>query len=1062
MKKTILLALFVLLGVGVANAQLRVTGKVTHAESGEALPFVTVAVKGSTVTTLTGNDGTYAINVPDGYNVLSFSSTEFATVEKEINGLTTIDADMIESATLLTEAMVVAYGTATRSAFTGSAGVLKSESIAKTQTSNPVNALGGKVAGVQMTSTTGQPGTTPSVKIRGTGSMSASNAPLYVVDGVPFDGDVSSINPRDIESMTVLKDAASNALYGARGANGVILITTKRGQSGEAVINVDAKWGSNSRGVPQYDVMTDPNQYYEKVYEAMYNGIHLSLGYPEAFTHNYINANIYGNADGGVGYRIHSYPVGEDLFAVGGTINPNATLGYSDGTYYYYPDSWYDELFNSGNLRQEYNISVSGSSDKINYYASGGYLDDAGIAPGSGFTRYTARTNVEYQAKKWLRIGTNIAYTNYISKSPGSQTASGNSGNLFYVANMMAPIYPMYVRNADGSIKIDDRGFTVYDFGDRTSTNFTRTFMNMSNPASTLQLDKTQYAASVFSGKAFGVIDIVEGLRARITFGYDIDDTKYRRLYNAYYGQFAAEKGLVSMAADRTVGMTHQYLLTYAKTFGLHNFDVMAGYEQYNNKIENFSGSKKKLYNPTVVEINNAILDPQVSSSSGRYATQGVFGRAQYDYRGEFFASASVRGDASSRFHKDNRWGAFWSVGGAWLMTKNLLTDVTWLDMLKVKASYGQQGNDALMYSNGTGNLYPYADQYSLSELNGEYALVMTYKGNKDITWETSHSFNVGADFDMFKGKLSGSLEYFSRKTSDMLYFLPVAPSIGYSSYPMNVGSVRNNGFEVELNSNIITTEDLSWNVYLNATHVKNKIISLEESLGGEWVSGSYLYKEGGSMYNFYMPKYAGVDETTGESLWLKDLKDASGNIIGTDVTNLYAEATRYETGDILPDVYGGFGTSVEFMGFDFSIDFQYQLGGRMYDNTYAALMHSGTSDEAGTNWHKDIQNSWTPSNTSTNIPKVDAMSQNQNSLSDRFLTNSNYLSLSNITFGYTLPKSLTRKLYIDGIRVYFVADNVALLTKRKGLDPRQSFTAGGSYMYSAIRSISGGISLTF
>ena len=960
---------------------------------------------------------------------------------------------------VLDEVMVVAYGTAKKSAFTGSAATIKTEKIAARQAANLTGALAGQVAGVQTTNNNGQPGKDAEVRIRGIGSISASNKPLYVVDGVPYDGEISAISTSDIESMTVLKDAASNALYGARGANGVILITTKKGKSGDARVTFDAKWGVNKRGIPSYEAVTDPGKFYELAYAAIYNGD--LEGYAAAG--DLANANLYANnamlSSSYLGYQVFTLPNGEQLIGMDGRLNPNAKLGYSDGTYYYKPDNWSDELFEN-NTRQEYNLSVSGATEKMNYYMSAGYLDDKGIVPNSGFQRYTARLKAEYQVKSWLRMGGNVSFTHYDSREQDTEGGTSN-GNAFYAANIMGAIYPMYIRDAEGNIMTDNRGYKRYDYG--SDTNFSReNVVPNANPLASYMLDKRNYSGDVVSGKWFADIDIWGGIKAKINIGVDANNVRMRDLINPFYGQYSETSGvggIINTEATRSFSTNQQYLLTYNKTFNdVHNLDVLAGHENYNYKYSYLYGSREKLYNPNVPELNNGILNQNNASYTNNYATEGWLFRVQYDYDGKYFGSASFRRDASSAFHPDNRWGNFWSIGAGWLMNKEaFLADQNWIDMLKFKISYGLQGNDNLMFQGGLyRNYYPYMDQLTLSNSNGDFATSLYYKGNPDITWETSHSFNTGFDFNFWGGKLSGTAEYFSRKTTDMLYFKPVSPSMGYSRYPENVGSMVNRGVEVDLNSAIIDTKNFSWNINLNLTHFKNKVLELAPELNGQLIDGSRIYREDESMYQLYLPKYAGVNPETGESQWALLEPDKDGNTVTTEYS--VASNNRFATGDILPKVYGGFGTSFTAYGFDFSIAFAYQLGGRVLDYTYQGLM---SVDAQGSAWHKDMLNAWTPENKNTDVPRMNVQDQYANRLTDRFLTSSDYLSLQNITFGYTLPKSLTRKFQVEGIRLYFVADNVALLTARKGLDPRQGYVSSDN-VYSPIRTISGGISLNF
>ena len=973
-------------------------------------------------------------------------------IKPNVKVVLTSDSEQLE------EVMVVAYGTAKKSAFTGSAATIKNEKITSRQTSNVTNALAGQVAGVQTTSSTGQPGKDATVRIRGIGSISASNTPLYVVDGVPYDGEISAISTSDIESMTVLKDAASNALYGARGANGVILITTKRGKTGDARVTFDAKWGVNKRGIPSYETVSDPGKFYEMAYSAIYNAD--LKGYAAAG--DLASANAYANktmlSSSYLGYQVFTVPNGEQLIGMDGKLNPNATLGYSDGTYYYKPDNWSDELFEN-NLRQEYNLSVSGANDKMNYYMSAGYLDDQGIVPNSGFQRYSARLKADYQVKPWLKMSGNISFTHYDSREQDSESGTSNA-NAFYAANIMGAIYPMYIRDAEGNIMIDNRGFQRYDYG--SDTNFQRkNVIPNANPLASYMLDLMKYSGDVVSGKWSADIDIWGGIKAKINIGIDANNVRSTDLVNPFYGQYSETSGvggIVSVSTQRTFSTNQQYLLTYNKTFNhIHNLDVLAGHENYNYKYQYLYGSREKIYNPNLPELNNGIMNQSNASYSQSYATEGWLFRVQYDYDGKYFGSASYRRDGSSAFHPDNRWGNFWSVGAGWLMNKeSFLENQNWIDMLKFKISYGLQGNDNLLYMNGDRNYQPYMDQYTLTNNNSDFATTLYYKGNQDITWETSHSFNTGFDFAFWKGKLSGSIEYFSRKTTDMLYFKPVASSMGYSRFPENVGSMINRGVELDLNSNIFDTKDLTWDINFNLTHFKNKVLELAPELNGQLIDGSRIYREGESMYQLYLPKYAGVDPETGESLWAL----TEPNEKGETTTTSYSEASshRFMTGDILPKVYGGFGTSLTFKGFDFSIAFAYQLGGRILDYTYQSLMSTAAQGSA---WHVDMLNAWTPENKNTNVPRMNVNDIYVSYSSDRWLTSSNYLSLQNITFGYTLPKNWTRKLQVEGVRLYFVADNVALLTARKGLDPRQGYVASDN-VYSPIRTISGGISLNF
>ena len=993
-------------------------------------------------------------------------------------------------AELLDEVMVVAYGTAKRSAFTGSAGEMKSEKLEMRAVTSATSALSGTVAGVQMTSSSGEPGQSGSIRIRGIGSINASSDPLYIVDGAPYEAGIANINPQDIESISILKDASASAIYGARGANGVVIITTKKAKAGEdAIVKLDAKWGSNSRLIPQYDVITDPGQYYETHYKAMFNSIYYNGG-TAAEAYAFADANLFNSNNGGLGYQIYTVPAGEKLIGTNFKLNPNATMGYSDGTYYYTADDWYDETYHNS-FRQEYNISVSGNRDRLSYYASVGYLDDGGMVDNSNYKRYTARTNVEYQAKKWLKLNTNMSFTHSDSESPYYTTTNwGSSGNLFYIVNTIAPIYPLYVRNADGSIMMEN-GRVVYD---SNQTNQTRPSI-VGNAIRDNMYDARQTYRDVFNGTWGATITPIEGLNLTATLSAMSNTRRYNILYSPF-GSGSSSDGAAAVTNDRYFTVNQQYLANYTKTFAqVHNLNVMLGYEQYKYKYQYHYGYNDHLYSPNFGELGNAFGNDQKSLSSytDNYMTEGILSRVQYDYDNKYFVSASYRRDASSVFAPGHRWGNFGSVGLAWQMNKeNFLQDQSWIDLLKVKASFGVQGNDGILLG-GARSFYAYANRYapSYNSATGEYAVTMVQMGNEDLTWESSHSWNVGVDFSFFGYRLNGTIDYYNRKTTDMLYYktLPLSSGISVDSYPANVGSMRNSGIEVTLDGTIIKTRDWEWGLNLNFTHNKNKILELDPSIAEDGLKYSNsILREGGTIYQAYMVKYAGTNKETGKATYYMDVQvpvtDASGNVMKDEEGNAITrtertttedltKATKYDCGTTLPKLYGGFGTTLSAYGFDLSAQFTYQLGGKIYDGVYQSLMHNGLS--AGSNMHKDLLKAWSPENPTSDIPRLSTASTDDPGVGsqtpmDRFLTNSNYLALNNLTLGYTVPKSVVNRIKIGSIRVFVSGENLFLLTARKGLDPRFNYGLGsmtsGSGMssgsYSAMRTVTGGLTLTF
>lgn len=1057
-------ALFALVSaVSFAQTQ-RVSGLVTEAGSGEPLPGATVLVKGTSNGVSSDADGKYVIEVPSGATLV-FSTIGFATVEQAVDGRTLINVSLSPDTEFIDETVVIAFGKTTKEAFTGSATVVKSDDIAKVQNSNPVRALEGVVAGVQMTTSSGALGSSPAIRIRGISSISADSAPLYVVDGVPYSGDLNNINSADIESMTVLKDAASNSLYGARGANGVIMITTKKAKRGDAVVTLDAKVGVNTKALKNYDYITDPGQYYETHYAALYN-YYLANGDPTGIAHSKAATNTVGPAkNGGLGYNVFTVPEGETLIGSNGKLNPNAKLGrtvsYNGKDYLITPDNWLDEAYRVS-MRQEYNASVSGSTDKMSFYGSFGYLQNEGIIDNSDMYRYTANLRADYQAKSWLKVGGDMRYTNFYWNNSSPSESAGSTGSLFGVAIGMAPIYPLYIRNADGSKMIDSNGFVMYDFGNGQNAGLSRPNTANANPFSTNLLDVTVSEGNAVNGTGFAEIRFLDGFTFTQNVGYGVDETRTTDVANMYYGQFVTNGGVAYKAHSRSFYVNVQQLLNWNKTFGLHNIDVLLGHEYYKSESKSLSASKSKLFSMDNLELNGAVVDSQkAASSASMYNNEGYFSRIQYDYAGKLYASLSYRRDASSRFAPENRWGNFWSAGAGWLLNKEDWFAVSWVDMLKVKASIGSQGNDNI-------SDYLYTDTYSITNSNDEISVTFNNKGNRNITWETNTNINAGVDFELFGKRLNGAFEAFYRKTSDMLFFFSVPASLGYSGYYDNVGDMRNSGIEFALNGDIVRAHDFVLSGNFNATHYTNKITYLPEekktvTMEGHagYASGNYFYGEGLPLYTRKMPKYAGIDHETGEPMWYKDVTAEDGTVSRT-TTKSYREASDYLVGAPTPKLYGGFGFSASFRGFDASVQFTYQLGGKAYDSGYAASLDA-PGGSIGDNFHKDVLNAWTPENKSSDMPRFQYLDQNFNSVSDRFFIDASYLNFQNAQLGYTLPEKLTSKMQISKLRVYVSADNIWYVSKRQGFDPRYSFTGTTNYATnSTVRTISGGINLTF
>lgn len=1042
----------------------RVTGTVTD-ETGTPVIGAAVVVKGTTRGTSTDVTGYYEI-AADANATLEFSYLGLQSQEVAVAGRTTIDVVLAADSEQIEEVVVQAFGTAKKEAFTGSAATLKSDELAKTQSTNVANALVGKVAGLQTSQGSGRLGSSPSITIRGIGSLYAGTAPLWVIDGVPYEGDMNNINMSDIETMTVLKDAASNALYGARGANGVIMVTTKRAKAGDARVTFDAKWGVNTRARQLYDYVTDPGQYYEMHYTALKNAYTYSGRTPDE-AHTLANSVLTSNSAGGLGYNVFTVPAGQTLIGANGKLNPNAKLGYkfnhNGQDYTAMPDDWMDELYDPA-FRQEYNVSIAGATEKSNFYASFGYIDNNGITDGSNMERWTARLRADYQAKKWLKVGANMNYTKYYwNQSSSGNEGDGSTGDVFMAAADTAPIYPVFIRDGEGNIMKDQYGWDMYDTGDGSVWGMKRASGAQSNPLQNISLDKSISEGNAFGVNGFADFVFIPGLKLTVNGSIQVDEYRSTSLKNPYYGQFVANGGIMSKSHSRSVSYNLQQLLNYNKSFGAneeHNIDILLGHENYVSQGFGLSASKANIFDDSLLELSGAVVDQKASGSSfDEYVNEGYFLRAQYEYDGRIFASASYRRDASSHFHPDHRWGNFWSVGAAWIINRESWFNAPVFSMLKVKASVGSQGNDAI-------GSYKYTDRYEIANDGaGGISLIWAQKGNPNITWETNTNINVGVEFGLWNDRLTGSVDFFNRITSDMLFSVPVPSSLGYSSYYDNIGDMVNRGIEVVLNGDIFRTRNVTWSVNLNLTHGKNKVLSLPDSrknftLDGHegFINGSTgIIAEGLSVHSIYMLTYAGPDPETGQPTWWQIQEDGSYKPTTSPSVSSDIYSRKY-IGDSSPKVFGGFGTTLYAYGFDLSISFDYQLGGLAYDGGYAGYMASPFGSSVGSNYHVDLLKSWDKeTNPDSQIPRFQFGREYNSALSDFYIVKSDYLNISNINLGYTFPAKWWKNK-ISNLRVYVAADNVIFWSARKGFDPRGT----GNTNYSPIRTVSGGVTLTF
>ncbi len=1066
-----LLACF-FLGMELAWAQTStVTGIVISDEDDGPVIGASVLVKGTTLGTITDIEGKFSIeNIPHSAKTLQVSFVGMQTQDITIrHGI--IKVVLKSASEMLDEVMVVAFGTQKKSSFTGAASVISTEELSKHVTTNVTNALVGTTPGLQLRGGSGAPGAGQgNIKIRGIASMYAETDPLIIVDGAPYSASLSNIPQEDIESVTVLKDAASAALYGARGAAGVILVTTKNGKNKKAQISADAKWGVNSRAVQDYETINDPGRYYEAIYGQYYNYYYYGLGQSVESA----NANANTTMLGHLGYNIYTVPEGQHLIGTDGRLNPNATLGRSydanGETYYLTNDNWRDAAYSTA-LRQEYNVSINGSMDKGSFYASLGYLNEDGIIEYSGFKRLSTRVKADYQARSWLKIGTNIGYTNSTTESNPNLSTSYNSTNLMYYTSRIAPIYPIYVRvldqNGHPQIRIDENGHPQYDYGVAASNypGLSRAFLPTGNPLGSNRYNDTTSKGSKLNGTFTLDVNFTDFLKFNATSTVDWGHTNASYYETSLYGPKVSVNGQIDKSQTDVIRQNHVQTLTYFDRFGRHNVNLLLGHEYYDTKTTYLYAYGQGVFTPEIQEINGAAKKVSSSSYTKEYNVEGYFASMQYNYDDRYFASASYRRDASSRFAKANRWGNFWSVGGAWLLDKEEFFNVGWVDQLKLKFSVGQQGNDNI-------GDWAYTDLYSLAPASDTQMSASFHRiGNPDITWETTTNINVGVEFNLFRNRLTGSIDYYNKKTTDLLFWLSVPESAGSRGYYGNVGDIRNSGVELSLQGSVIRTRNLEWSLQFNISHNKDKILKLPESktteLGG-FTEKSMWYKEGGPLYNQFRAEYAGVNEKGEATYWVDaELGEGVTNRPGKNhdyTTTNPNNATKYEQGSSLPDAYGGFGTSLSAYGFDLSLSFDYQLGGHIYDSQYAGLMSNITkAGDAGSAVHVDVLKSWSPDNTSSTIPRFQYGDQYTAAASNRWLTSASYLNFQSFTVGYTLPKNLVAKLGISKLRVYATGENLCFWSARKGLDPRYSYSANESInVYSPVRTIMGGIQLTF
>ncbi len=937
--------------------------------------------------------------------------------------------------------MQVPYGNISKKAFTGSEATISAAVIEKQQVSSFTRALEGTAPGVSVTNGNG-PGSSASIRIRGFGSVNASSSPLYVLDGVPFNGSLNSLSTDEIESITVLKDASAAALYGSRAANGVIMIATKRGSKNRTKISASVRNGFMNRSIPEYD-RVNQKEYYELMWEATRNAYVAAGQKPDV-----AGANASKNLTGpnALVYNAYNVPGDQLVDPVTGKLNPSATLLWDD--------DWQKELIRSNAPRLDVNFNVSGGGDKNDYFFSMGYVNEDGIAKHSGFNRYNLRAKVNSQMTKWLNGGVNIYGATGETKqlmAEGSYTS-----NPFYYTRVMGPIYPIWQRDAKGAfITNPETGERVLDWGVPEQMG-TRPYASNANLVGTLALDDRSFKSTNATANTFLEAKFLKDFSFKSTLGVDFYNSNGTTFQNSLFGDAANVKGRSTKTNTRNMSYTFNQILSWSKKFNEHSITALAGHENYQFKSNYLSAKRSFFPFPGNSELANAANPESSTSYENLHRIESYFSSANYSYMERYLLSASFRRDASSRFAKDNRWGNFWSVGGGWRISEeDFLKNSTWLNELKYKFSYGEQGNEDLLNTDGSSNYYVWQGLYELGMNNAMFpgAVISTLQ-NPDITWESNKSLNTGFDFVLFN-RLQGSIEYFDRRSVNLLFNVPLPLSTGIGSIASNAGTLKNYGVELQLGYNAVKNDDFDWRIDLNLTRFRNKITALPQS---EIISGSKKLMVGKSIYDFWIKDYAGVDPQTGDALFYYDVLDADKKPTGEiKTTPSFAKGSYYYKGSAIPDFNGGLTNSFRYKNFDLSALLTFQVGGKFYNSNYATLMHAGTY---GNHWSKDILKRWQKPGDITNVPRLQNKVADQTGVSTRWLFDASYLNIKNISLGYNFSKTLLAPIGVTGLRVYTTVDNAALFTKQKGMDPQRAFSGTSDFNYIPYRTYTFGLNV--
>ena len=983
-------ALMLLVAASAFAQNITVSGTVTDSSNGEAVPFASVHLKGTMTGVSTDANGKYSITVPAG-GTLVISSIGYKNLEVAVNGQHAIDCELEVDSALLDDVVVVAYGSAKREAVTGSVTSVNGETLAGLPVASVDKALSGKLAGVSITASSGQPGATSSIRIRGTSSIYASNAPLWVVDGIPVltgsiaDSDISdtqsslmtSLNPNDIESITVLKDAAAAAVYGSRAANGVILVTTKSGKEGRATFDAKVKYGvqwfQSDNG---FRVMTGEEL----------------LGYQRQAI---LNAGMDPDNPTSTYYRPMSLLSGELT-------------------------NWLDHCTRLGQL-QEYEISARGGTSKSKYFSSISYHKNDGITYGTEYQRIQARVNADYKLLKHLETGVrvNLAYTD----QRNDPTDSFAYDNPIFAGMTILPWEEKYDADGNHNLNIpsnsnhNPRASVDYNQSKLESYRLNATMFLRWEPVKNLVLETKNSVEGIFS---------------------------YQHLY---FSEKAGYDNITQDVNKKIFQLTTSNTINYANVFGgYHSFRALVGQEatRYSSKMVYNEAWK---VNPDIPYPDTG--DPSmyaIESGISRDNMLSVFGIVDYNYDNRYFVQATLRGDGSSLFGAKNKWGLFWSASASWnLSSEKWLSSVKAIDLLKIRASYGLNGNNGIAAYRAYG-------LYTSVTYNGYSGMRPSSPENQELSWEKNGTWNVGVDFG-FWGRLRGNIDVYSRLTTDMLLNKAVPQTSGFSSNFMNTGSMSNTGVEFQIDGDVISTGDFLWNIGFNIAHNKTKILDL----GGEdgIQNATWLhYKVGNSAYSYSLSDYYGVNPSNGEALWVTE----DGKI-----TNDYGKARKYYAGSPEPTFTGGFNTTFAWKGLSLSAFFEFKGGNKVFPMNESHYLFADGA-QMSMNQFADALNYWKkPGDTGVNPKPVAGNASNSNDFpTDRWMQDGSYLRIKDVTLSYSLSKKSLDKMHIKGLRFYVSGLNLYTAHDVTAFDPEAGITGVVAGIYPFTKSVVGGIELTF